>query len=231
MKRVLALLVFALTVASLALADPVLADESSSVIAPATPVEGEVEGVPGALTGADALVALVLDNELGEVAARADWTAGELTSTLLTDATAYVTENGRVGYADPAPEPLTGTPVETPPAAHVDRSSVFTLHSQPAATMSIYLDFDGQVTTTKPFNTRGDSDPGNDIATIMSTPFDRDGNPGSLCRGGGRRDRSGVADRRRGLRTVQRRRHHRGPGRLRRSGTPAPVTPSTECGS
>ena len=84
------------------------------------------------------------------------------------------------GTRTPLSPPLTITPVDPSPAAHVDRSSVFTLHSQPAAAMSIYLDFDGHVTTTTLFNTRGDSDPGNDIAKIVSTPFDRDGNPGSL---------------------------------------------------
>ena len=122
----------------------------------------------------------MIEDELAEVAASVDWTAAELTSTLLTDDTVYVTENGRVAYADPAPTPVTGTPVGPPPAAHVDRSSVFTLHSQPTAALSIYLDFDGHVTTTTLFNTRGDSDPGNDIAAISSTPFDRDGSPGSL---------------------------------------------------
>ena len=124
------------------------------------------------LSGAEAFVSLLLDGDLADVAAGVDWTAGELADTLLTDDSLFVTDDGDVGYADEAPGPGEFTTVEPPPA-HADASSVLTLHSQPAASLTIFLDFDGHVTKNTGWNAgRADE--------IVSTPFDRDGNPGSL---------------------------------------------------
>lgn len=48
----------------------------------------------------------------------------------------------------------------------------FKLHSRPAATKKIYLDFDGQVTTNTPWN--------QSASTITTTAYDMDSNPGSF---------------------------------------------------
>ena len=95
---------------------------------------------------------------------------GELANTLLTDDSLFVTDAGDLAYADTAPGPGEFTTVE--PAPGISASTVLTLHSQPAALLTIFLDFDGHVTKNTGWNAgRGD---------IVSTPFDRDGNPGSL---------------------------------------------------
>ena len=114
-----------------------------------------------------------LDGDLTEVAAGVDWTAGELADTLLTDDSLFVTDAGDVGYADTAsePEPDEFTIVEPSPE-HADASTVLTLHSQPAASLTIFLDFDGYVTRSTAWNSQAPE--------IVSAPFDRDGNPNSL---------------------------------------------------
>jgi hypothetical protein len=131
------------------------------------------------LGGAEAFVALVVDGELAEVAAGVDWTAAELTSTLLNDPAVFVSPNGQVGFADPAPAPR-GEVALDPVSVQAPTANIWTLHSQPAAALTIFLDFDGHVTRGTLFNTHGDSDPSNDVAAIASAPFDRDGKPGSL---------------------------------------------------
>ncbi len=51
-------------------------------------------------------------------------------------------------------------------------ANVFQLHSRPAATKVIYLDFDGQVTKNTPWN--------QSAATITTTAYDVDSNPSSF---------------------------------------------------
>ena len=133
MCRVLRILVPALVVAALPFAPRVDAQESAAPV------------VTGALNGPEALVSLLLDGDLTEVAAGVDWTADELADTLLTDDSLFVTDAGDVGYADTAPGPDELTTVEPSPE-HADASTVLTLHSQPAASLTIFLDFDGYVT-------------------------------------------------------------------------------------
>ena len=145
-----------------------------------TAVEGGVDGLPGALGGAEALVALVLDDEVAEVAARVDWTAAELTSTLLSDDTVYVTDNGRVGYADPALAAVDRHPGR--PTAGGARRPLLGLHAAFA---------DGRCVVDLPGFRRPCHDhhalqharrlrPGERHRDDLSTPFDRDGNPSSL---------------------------------------------------
>jgi hypothetical protein len=169
--RILRLLIPALVAAALPVASRVDAAEPP---APATQGDeaGAVSGVQGALSGAEAFVTLVLDGELAEVAAGVDWTAGELGTTLLTDDTLFVTDDGDVGYADEAPGTGEFTTTEPPPA-HADASSVLHLHSQPAAPLTILLDVDGHLTKNTGWNSKH-------AEQIVSAPFDRDGNPGSL---------------------------------------------------
>jgi hypothetical protein len=102
---------------------------------------GAAADVPGALSGAEAFVSLLLDGELADVAAGVDWTAGELATTLLTDDSLFVIDNETVGYADEAPGPGEFT-TAPPPPAHADASSIFTLHSRSDVTLTILLDFD-----------------------------------------------------------------------------------------
>ena len=129
--RILRVLVPALVVAVLPVASRADAAEPPP---PAIRADDAEQGsdVPGTLSGAEAFVSLLLDGELTDVAAAVDWTAGELATTLLTDDTLFVTDDGDVGYADEAPGTGEITTSEPPPS-HSDASSVLTLHSQPAA--------------------------------------------------------------------------------------------------
>jgi hypothetical protein len=77
-----------------------------------------------------------------------------------------------VGYADEAPGAGEFTTTEPPPA-HADASSVYMLHSRPAAPLTIFLDVDGHVTKNTGWNSK-------QADQIVSAPFDRDGHPDSL---------------------------------------------------
>ncbi len=169
MCRVLRVLIPALVVAALPVSSRADAAEP-----PVVEIDGS-EGAsdePGSLRGTEALVSLLLDGDLADVAADVDWTAGELADTLLTDDTLFLTDDGDIGYADEAPGPGEFTTAD-PAAASADASTILTLHSLPDASLTILLDVDGHVTTGTGWNKGRD-------AEIVSTPFDRDGHPGSL---------------------------------------------------
>ena len=117
---------------------------------------------------------MLLDGELTEVAADVDWTAGELANTLLTDDSLFVTDDGHVGFADVAPGPGEFTTGHRRRRRRVQR---------PHAALAAGRAVDDLLGLRRPCHhdtehtwdrTRTTS------ATIVSTPFDRDGNPGSL---------------------------------------------------
>ena len=169
--RILRVLIPALVVAALPVASRADAAEPPTPVVEGDGSDDASDG-PGALSGAEAFVSLLLDGELADVAAGVDWTAGELADTLLTDDTLFVTDDGGVGYADEAPAPGEYTTAESA-AAHADASTILTLHSRPDALLTILLDFDGHVTTGTGWNTGQNSE-------IVSAPFGRDGHPGWL---------------------------------------------------
>lgn len=157
MCRIFRILVPTLVVVAMPFAPHVNAQES-----PPAAESGVVSDVPGALNGAEAFVSLLLTGELAEVAAGVDWTVGELANTLLTDDSLFVTDALDLGYADTAPGPGEFTNVEPSPGS-ATASSVFTLHSQPAAPLTIFLDFDGHTTKNTGWNEDDDA--------IVSTPL------------------------------------------------------------
>ncbi|CUR58096.1 exported hypothetical protein [metagenome] len=82
-----------------------------------------------------------LGDRLAVAAARNDLRAGELRSLLRNDTTAWVDEDGRVYFVEPAPE-ASGPGAPTAPAV-APLSETFSLHSNPGASLTIFLDVDG----------------------------------------------------------------------------------------
>jgi len=122
-----------------------------------------------------------LGGDLAVVARNYDLAADDLTAMLMLDPSLYIDPAGAIFYAEPAPsafdqpkaDPLTAEPAPadgaTPQAAPYPYEWTFTLHSQVGASKVIYLDFDGHVTAAGTAWNGG--------LEIISTPFDRDGDP------------------------------------------------------
>ncbi len=118
-------------------------------------------------------------DQLGADAARAARDVGfgpaELEAMLLSDPTLFVDGNGELAYFDVSPpgeaspfEPLAASqPVAAPPTTGPE----FQLESLPGAAKTIYLDFDGHTTVGTTWNGAYG------IGTIVSPPYDIDGNP------------------------------------------------------
>lgn len=94
-----------------------------------------------------------LGDRLPVAAARNDLRAGELRSLLRNDATAWVDVDGRAYFVEPAPE-ATGPGAPTAPAA-APLSETFTLHSNPGADLTIFLDVDGADVSGTAWNSMG----------------------------------------------------------------------------
>ena len=118
-----------------------------------------------------------LGADLADVAAAYGMTAEQLSDLFLQDHTLYVGNSGELFHVD---DPFLGDALAS--QADLESSEVppfpvgdtFLLHSRPGATHKIYLDFDGHTT----IGTTWNSSYG--IATIVSPPYDIDGNPGSF---------------------------------------------------
>lgn len=121
-----------------------------------------------------------LGAELPAVAAAHRLDPGVLRSMLLTDQTLKVDHDGGLAYFEEIPPheeafaaaaaaEVHDGPVESPP---VDLPE-FQLESLPGAAHTIYLDFDGHTTTGTTWNTQFG------VESIVSPPFDRDGDPTS----------------------------------------------------
>ena len=86
-----------------------------------------------------------LGDQLDVAAARNDLGAAELRTLLRTDESVWIDPEGMLYYVDPAPRP-TPDAGETPAAA-APLSETFELHSNPGASRTILLDFDGAEVT------------------------------------------------------------------------------------
>jgi hypothetical protein len=101
------------------------------------------------LGGARALEALDAADALDEVAENAGLEAEELVEELTEDPTLFVTVEGMVGYAEPAPlatESTGGVDALTVAPGAASTIDVFALESRPQARKVLYLDFDGHTT-------------------------------------------------------------------------------------
>ena len=114
------------------------------------------------------------------------WTAGEVTAELLEDDGLWLDTHGDLLYVEEIPAPVSGSDTTgqritgleatvrtTPLATRIDPAAAFDLHSRPAASRSIYLDFTGHTTTGTGWNSIGGR-------TIVSAPFDTDGKPSTF---------------------------------------------------
>ncbi len=115
--------------------------------------------------GADALVRL--GDRLPAVAAQYGLNPGELQRMLREDPTLKVDRNAELAYFDVA-EPADAAEADDAVASAV-ADDAFTLSSLPGADKTIYLDFDGHVTTGTTWNSQ------NNISSIVSPAYDRDG--------------------------------------------------------
>jgi hypothetical protein len=96
----------------------------------------EVE-LPRPVRGANAV--RLLGGQLDEAAARNDMSGAELTELLTTDPTAWIDTAGAVFFK----EAVATAPADDPVSAQAPLSQTFQLHSNPASSTTIFLDFDG----------------------------------------------------------------------------------------
>ncbi len=83
-----------------------------------------------------------LGEGLGVAAARNQMTSSRLAGLLASDSTAWLDPTGRLYYVEPTPTASAKT--GTSDAAAYPLNQTFSLHSDPGATKTIYLDFNGQ---------------------------------------------------------------------------------------
>jgi Metallo-peptidase family M12B Reprolysin-like/Fibronectin type III domain len=89
------------------------------------------------------------------------------------DPTAYLDSSDRVFVAEAfdLAAPIAGLPETAFAVGPQVTGDAFALHSRPGSSKTVYLDFDGAVTTNSAWNNSYS------IPTIVSSPFDRDGSP------------------------------------------------------
>jgi fibronectin type 3 domain-containing protein len=133
--------------------------------------QGRPEGEPGFARAQDAI------DRLGErlpAAAQANgMTVAEFRSVVLSDSTVAVNGAGELAYFDeiaPGEVDITGEAISAAPPV---TDLVFQLASLPGADKTIYLDFDGHITQDTSWNSSYG------VATIVSPPYDLDGDPNS----------------------------------------------------
>ena len=119
----------------------------------------------------------LLGDRTDEVARRANTTADELRRALRSDPLLRVDERLNPLFVEEQP-PSEVQPEAQTRAAPYPGSRTFALHSRPAATKKVYLDFTGHVTAGTNWNWNWNN--GN---TMYSAPFDADGSPGTLSAG------------------------------------------------
>ncbi|MCC2667962.1 MAG: hypothetical protein K0Q72_433 [Armatimonadetes bacterium] len=128
------------------------------------------------LHGADALRAA--GPRFNSLAALNRKTPHELAQTMLHDPDLWLDSGGRLMYTCQAPDAgaiargirrqAAARAAVAAPAPPFPVDTTFTLHSRPNSTRTLYLDFDGYVTSGTPWNSN--------IGDFTSTPFDLDGN-------------------------------------------------------
>ncbi len=146
---------------------------------------GHTEGpdlhLGGVTSGRDAVNAL--GGNLGEVARRHGLDGSQLALRLATDPALHVDRSGHLlygcdGVATRAPKAAAGAKTlggATAGVAPQPLANTFLLHSLPASTLKVFLDFDGNTTAGTLWNnsfTRG--------TPIVTPPFDLDGNPAAF---------------------------------------------------
>ena len=110
-----------------------------------------------------------LDNDLDLVARRYDKTSAELAKLLRTDSSLWVDPTGMLHVKEPLPtEPVVDA--STPQRGPFPNSETFSLHSNPGAARTIFLDFDGGAVSGTAWN---DS---YTIPTTSQPAFDLNGN-------------------------------------------------------
>lgn len=118
-----------------------------------------------------------LGPRLDEVAAAHRMTPAGLRKRFREDRSLWVDETLRLLYIEeaiPAPAREQAAPDGS---ASVQQSSAFGLHSRPGSSRVIYLDFDGHTATGTGWNDNATYGTG---STVVSTPYDSDGSPGTF---------------------------------------------------
>jgi hypothetical protein len=112
-----------------------------------------------------------LGDRIDEVARKAGVSRAELTKRLREDRSLRVDENLNALYVDEAP--AVDSSLTTAPTPVYPTSQTFALHSRPASTKKIYLDFTGHTTSGTAWNSTFTGG-----QTFTSAPFDADRTPG-----------------------------------------------------
>jgi len=116
-----------------------------------------------------------LGDRLDRTAALNHLSAARLRTLLRTDGTAWVSPSGRLFYREPQPAVAVRSDADVPATATgIDPAQAFTLHSDPTATHTLYLDFTGASLTGTAWNTQ------QSLPAGSWTGFDLDGDPGSF---------------------------------------------------
>jgi hypothetical protein len=105
-----------------------------------------------------------LGDQLDVAAARNDLRPAELRTLLRTDETAWVDTSGAVYYVDPARDSAPGAGATPATAQVAPLPETFALHSNPGASLTILLDFDGANVSGTQWNTQKNVTPGNQPA-------------------------------------------------------------------
>lgn len=121
--------------------------------------------MPDRARGARALE--LLGERLPEAARRNEMSAPQLRALLLRDRAAWLDQEGRVFYVEPAPS---AQPSEATAQAPHPYDKTFALHSKPGSQRTIYLDFDGHLVSGSVWNSRDGVS-----STVRQPAFDVDG--------------------------------------------------------
>ena len=118
-----------------------------------------------------------LGPDLDAAAAVNRQTPGELRRLLTSDHTAHVGAGDRLYFVDDIPRPVSPAEASPAPRASYPYDQTFSLHSDPGATRSIYLNFRGGVVAGTAWNS------GFGVSTAPQPAFDNDGDPNTFSTG------------------------------------------------
>jgi hypothetical protein len=139
---------------------------ASQTVAPDDPIAGTDLDV---LQGAEAVEELVTTGQLRSVAAEAGLPPHELVDELLDDPSLFLSSAGDLGYVEAMPLVAPSGPERLSLPSGVN---VAALNSKPTSSRTLFLDFDGHVSTDAAWSAVGAP------LTNTSAPFDVDGIPG-----------------------------------------------------
>ena len=143
---------------------------------PALPTPTRTLGIATDHRHGDAALAR-LGKGLTTAASRIGWRPAQLQEVLQDDTSAWTDAAGNVFYAEEAVQ-ATGSVTDDTTASFgvATGTDAFALHSRAGSPLTIYLDFDGHTTTGTPWNNSYG-------ASIVSAPFDQDGNAANWSAG------------------------------------------------